>query len=98
MDSISGMLNPIGKMHKTHHKNLFCNGFYWKKLMVHNYILLETVGIHVMVYIGLLFLFFCRVLKEVVLVFLIFLFIYLYFQIFFVLNGYHYVYYLYELN
>ncbi len=66
--------------------------------MVHNYILLETIGIPVMVYIGLLFFFICRVLKEVVLVFLIVLFIYFYFLIFFVLNGYHYVYYLYEFN
>ncbi len=27
MDSIGGMLNHIGKMHKTHYKNRFCNGF-----------------------------------------------------------------------
>ncbi len=27
MDSIGGMLNPIGKMPKTHHKKEFCNGF-----------------------------------------------------------------------
>ncbi len=27
MDSIGGMLNPIGKMPKTHYKNEFCNGF-----------------------------------------------------------------------
>ncbi len=26
MDSIGGMLNPIGKMPKTHYKNTFCNG------------------------------------------------------------------------
>ncbi len=25
MDSIGGMLNPIGKMPKTHYKNEFCN-------------------------------------------------------------------------
>ncbi len=24
MDSIGGMLNPIGKIHKTHYKNTFC--------------------------------------------------------------------------
>ncbi len=36
MDSIGGMLNPIGK------------------LMVHNGILMETIGIFVMVSIGLL--------------------------------------------
>ncbi len=33
MDSIGGMLNPFGKMLKTHYKNEFCNGFteksYW---------------------------------------------------------------------
>ncbi len=27
MDSIGGMLNPIGKMPKTHYKKEFCNGF-----------------------------------------------------------------------
>ncbi len=27
MDSIGGMLNPIGKVPKTHYKNEFCNGF-----------------------------------------------------------------------
>ncbi len=26
MDSIGGMLNPIGKMPKTHYKKEFCNG------------------------------------------------------------------------
>ncbi len=26
MDSIGGMLNPIGKMPKSHHKNTFWNG------------------------------------------------------------------------
>ncbi len=30
MDSIGGMLNPIGKMPKTHYKNEFCNGFIGK--------------------------------------------------------------------
>ncbi len=30
MDSIGGMLNPIGKMPKTHYKKEFCNGFTWK--------------------------------------------------------------------
>ncbi len=53
-DSIGGMLNPIGKMPKTHYKKEFCNVFYWKKLMVHNGILMETIGISVMVSIGLL--------------------------------------------
>ncbi len=42
MDSIGGMLNPIGKMPKTH-----C-----KKLMVYNGILLETIIIFVMVSVG----------------------------------------------
>ncbi len=27
MDSIGGMLNPIGKMPKAHYKMNFCNGF-----------------------------------------------------------------------
>ncbi len=27
MDSIGGMLNPVGKMPKTHYKKEFCNGF-----------------------------------------------------------------------
>ncbi len=27
MDSIGAMLNPIGKMPKTHYKKEFCNGF-----------------------------------------------------------------------
>ncbi len=27
MDSVVGMLNPIGKMPKTHYKKEFCNGF-----------------------------------------------------------------------
>ncbi len=27
MDSIGGMLNPIGKVPKTHYKKAFCNGF-----------------------------------------------------------------------
>ncbi len=27
VDSIGGMLNPIGKMPKTHYKKEFCNGF-----------------------------------------------------------------------
>ncbi len=27
MDSIGGVLNPIGKMPKTHYKKEFCNGF-----------------------------------------------------------------------
>ncbi len=55
MDSIGGMLNPIGKMPKTHYKK---QRFYWKKLMVYNGILMETIGISVMVSIGLLLFFF----------------------------------------
>ncbi len=47
MDSIGGMLNPIGKMPKTHYKKEFCNG-----------ILMETIGISVMVYIELLLFYF----------------------------------------
>ncbi len=51
--------------------------------MVHNYILLETIGIPVMVYIGLLLFFFiCRVLKEVVFGFFLKKIIYFYFLIF----------------
>ncbi len=49
MDSISGMLNHIGKMPKTHYKKEFCNGFTGKKLMVYNGVLMETIGISVMV-------------------------------------------------
>ncbi len=56
MDSIGGMLNPIGKMPKTHYKKEFCNGF-TGKLMVYNGILMETIGISVMVSIGLLLFF-----------------------------------------
>ncbi len=52
MDSIGGMLNPIGKMPKTHYKNEFCNGFTGKKLMVYNGILMETIGISVMFLLG----------------------------------------------
>ncbi len=95
MDYIGGMLNPIGKMHKTHYKNEFCNGFYWKKLMVHNYILLETIGIPVMVYIGLLLFFYLQGLEGSCFCFFN---LFLFSDFFFVLNGYHYVYYLYELN
>ncbi len=54
MDSIGGMLNPIGQMPKTHYKNDFFYGFTGKKLMVHSGILMETIGISVMVSIGLL--------------------------------------------
>ncbi len=39
MDSVGGMLNPIGKMPKTHYKKEFCNGFTGKKLIVYNGIL-----------------------------------------------------------
>ncbi len=57
MDYIGGVLNPIVKMPKTHYKNEFCNGFTGKKLMVYNGILMESIGISVMVSIGLLFFF-----------------------------------------
>ncbi len=53
MDSIGGMLNPIGKMPKTHYKINFVM-FYWKNPMVYNGILMETIRISVMVSIGLL--------------------------------------------
>ncbi len=62
MDYIGGMLNPFGEMPKTQYKNTFCNGFTGKKLMVYNGILMETIGISVMVSIGLLLFFFSRVL------------------------------------
>ncbi len=52
MDSIGGMLNPIVKMPKTHYKKFYL------KLMVHNGILMETIGISVIVSIGLLLFFF----------------------------------------
>ncbi len=57
MDSIGGLLNPIGKMPKTHCKRNFV-----MVSLVHNGILMETIGISVMVSIGLLLLFFSRVL------------------------------------
>ncbi len=61
MDSIGGMLNPIGKMPKTHYKFFFFfYGFTGKKLMVHSGIFMETIGISVMVSIGLLLFCFCR--------------------------------------
>ncbi len=53
MDSIGAMLNPIGKMPKTHYTNECCNGFTGKKLIVYNGILMETIEISVMVSIGL---------------------------------------------
>ncbi len=46
MDYISGLLNHIGKMPKTHYKKEFSNGY--------NGILMETFGITVMVSIGFL--------------------------------------------
>ncbi len=49
MDYIGGMLNPIGKMPKTHYKKEFCNGFTGQKLMVHSGILMENIGISVIV-------------------------------------------------
>ncbi len=51
------MLSPIGKMPKTHYKNEFCR-LLEKKLMVYNALLMETIGISVMVSIGLLLLLF----------------------------------------
>ncbi len=51
------MLSPIGKMPKTHYKNEFCR-LLEKKLMVYNALLKETIGISVMVSIGLLLFFF----------------------------------------
>ncbi len=55
MASIGGMLNPIGKIPKnTLQKKNF--------IMVYNGILMETIGIPVMVSIGLLlFFYFCRI-------------------------------------
>ncbi len=53
MDYIGLMLNPIGKMPKTHYKRWILYWFYWKK-PIHNGILMETIGISVMVSIGLL--------------------------------------------
>ncbi len=58
MDYIGEMLNHIGKMPKTHYKKCILLWFYWKKLRVHNGILMETIGIYVMVSIGLILLFF----------------------------------------
>ncbi len=43
MDSIGGILNPIGQMSKHATKINFVM-FYWKKLMVYNGILMETLG------------------------------------------------------
>ncbi len=56
MDYIGGMLNPIGKMPKTHYKQEFCKGLL-EILMVYNGVLMETIGISVIVSIGLLFFF-----------------------------------------
>ncbi len=44
------MINPIGKMPKTHNQKEICNVFFWKKLMVYK---METIGISV-ISIGLL--------------------------------------------
>ncbi len=52
MDYIGGMLNSIKKIHKTHYKNEFLNGFTGKKLMFYNGILMETIGISVMFLLG----------------------------------------------
>ncbi len=65
MDSIGGMLNPIGKMPKTHYKNEFSNGFTGKKLMVYNGILMETIGISVMVSIWASIVFLTGILLEI---------------------------------
>ncbi len=56
MDSIGGMLNPDGEMPQNTLQFNFVM-FYWKKIMVYNVILMETIGMSVMVSIGLLFLF-----------------------------------------
>ncbi len=58
MDSIGGMLNPDGEMPKNTLQKMNFVMFYWKKLMVYNVILMETIIISVMVFIGLLLLFF----------------------------------------
>ncbi len=57
MDSIGGMLNSIGKMPKLHYKNYFVRVLL-EKANVHNGILMETIGISVIVSIGLLLIFF----------------------------------------
>ncbi len=54
MDSIGGMLNPIGKMPKTHFKMNFVMILLGKANVFFNGILIETIGISVMVSIGLL--------------------------------------------
>ncbi len=56
MDSIGGMLNPIGNMTKTHHKRNFVMVLL-EKLMDYNGILMETTEHSVMVSIGLLLFF-----------------------------------------
>ncbi len=59
MDSIGGMLNPIGKMPKNTLQTLnFVMVLLEKKLIVHNGILMEAIDISVMVSIGLLLGFF----------------------------------------
>ncbi len=45
MDSIGGLLNPIGKMPKTHYKMELFNGFTGKSYIF----FMETIGISVMV-------------------------------------------------
>ncbi len=57
MDSIGGMLNPDGEMPKNPLQKGILLWFYWKKIMVYNVILMETIGMSVMVSIGLLFFF-----------------------------------------
>ncbi len=48
MDSIGGMLNPDGEMPKNTLKKGILLWFYWKKIMVYDVILMETIGMSVM--------------------------------------------------
>ncbi len=57
MDYIGGMLNPEGEMPQNTLQKGILLWFYWKKIMVYNVILMETIGISVMVSFGLLFFF-----------------------------------------
>ncbi len=57
MGYIGGMLNPEGEMPKNTLQKGILLWFYWKKIMVYNNILMETIGISVMVCFGLLFFF-----------------------------------------
>ncbi len=60
MDSIGGMLNPDGEMPKNTLQKGILLSFYWKKIMVYNVILTETIGISVMFLLGF-YSFFSRV-------------------------------------